>query len=465
MERRVALTCLALFAGVSFLPAGIAGADSNGRTQLPPQAGLPPVPIATLVAHDVKLRAKLGLNSNPDFVQTLYTTRHAEAMGRDAYDMLLLEEEAAELRRRTEVDLLAAEVQSTLLSLPGDVYASHRIDNLDGGTLIVQTTAPDVAERETSARLAAVPHRFEAVQFGAKRQQSVREAIRKRAQGDNRFRLNALSSDVARNGIRLYVSGDVEAARATAAELAGAVPVDLVVEAADSDVGVQQADLPFRGGVIIRNNITSPYYSTKLSCTSGFTGYRNTVPTTYYILTAGHCGQPYEEFGQNTFSGTYEGYGRIGLMDVSGYRLNSQADAGRIRITDATYKSNRIIIAPNVTREITSAASVGTYGTGAFVCLSTTRYQDTDGDYFNCGTVDDGSYDSNRYDKYYNRNFSGTVERMGNYKCIGGDSGGPVIDGAKAVGTITARRDDGRCVFAHIYDVLVETGVHGVWPG
>lgn len=81
-----------------------------------------------------------------------------------------------------------------------------------------------------------------------------------------------------------------------------------------------QDSAPFRGGQHIRDVDASNY-----GCTSGFIGYRNTVPTTYFVITAGHCG------AQNHL--IYQVGRALGRVNARAAGENSIADGARLLFT------------------------------------------------------------------------------------------------------------------------------------
>ncbi len=412
------------------------------------------------VQHDISARKKLGLRNDAEYVRGLRESKRQGKLveGDESLDMLLTKDEKHEMDERADVSQQRPQVSEYFTGQPTDIYAGNYLDQAAGGRLIVLVTRDrDRVDSDLKA-MGIAPGRLEVRSAGSSYQRlnEVFQGIggRRGELADDGIDVSTVAIEEALNGISVGVSGDVSNAKK---QLSSDYPdVTLVVkkERGVSTDGVLNVNPPFRGGTGITNN------SEGLGCTNGFTGYRNTVPATYYVLTAGHCGrivQPSNIFSQYTT--------RIGPMDVRSYGLNVPADAGRIRIEDATKRSNGLVLGPNNTIPITSRAAVGTGGTGDYVCISTTRYVDTDGDMLNCGTILNGSFDYKSHDDW-NVQFSSSYGRLTDLGCTSGDSGAPVFYANMAYGLHSGRTlDTNQCIFGHIYDVLRSTDVANVYFG
>jgi hypothetical protein len=214
-----------------------------------------------------------------------------------------------------------------------------------------------------------------------------------------------------------------------------------------------QDSAPFRGGQHIRNIDKNNY-----GCTSGFIGYRNTVPTTYFVLTAGHCG------AQNHI--IYQVNRSLGRVNLRAAGENSVADAARLLFTPIVngveQRSNQWRVTnssgyryDHVGYEQSSVSDQE----GQAVCHTgiTTGYT--------CGILDNRDYAYSGTDVFgvYSSFPHG---RVASYDCNPGDSGGPVFYQGGAMGISSAKevRSFGNdyCIYGQIGDVRRAVDVHGL---
>lgn len=421
-----------------------------------------PAEYAAKVAHDVRLRKLLGLRVDLRYVSSLYEELATGELRTDrAFDMALSAEEYAEMVRRTGLNSQLPAVRHFFAARP-EVFGGVFIDQPGDGALVIQVTRDADRYYATLGQIMARGSRFrvELVKSSQQRLQAVQRQISTHRDllKANGATVHGLGIDDRRNAVRIFASGDLAAVRRMVE--ARYPDVRFVVELGEAPrpEGVTAADPPFRGG-IENVDLTDRY-----GCSNGFTGYRNTVPTSYYMLTAGHCGATGDEFGQNVLTQTAGTYGYMGHLERRAFAPNVLADAARIRIP-ATHKANYIVIGPYQYRTIKSSAPQGSVVRGTYVCISTTNYVDTDGDKYNCGTVQDSSYDYSLVDRF-GVSFSTSYGRLANYGSTAGDSGSPVVSPYEfqAFGIHSAGGSNGK-VFGHIYDALRGTDTHGIWPG
>lgn len=425
-------------------------------------------PAGALEVHDSELRKKFGLSSDIDDIKVLYRDAdQSQRASRAKFDMLLSPDEYNEMERRSGLGELQGAVQSLLASEPyGDAYGGQYIDHTGGGVMVIRMVrGGDAASSALTGLLGRNAFRVMPAKQSWKQLLEVAEGLRSKAAdyGQAGFALTGFGPSARLGGLVVDTSGPTTALLSQLQRDFPGTTFEVRQSQAITPGGVFEAGLPIRAGIGQLNISEGP------GCTNGFTGYRNTTPTTYYVLTSGHCGRivnPNNIFGQEVpdSMGTAGGYGRIGPMDKRSFALNVPADAGRIRLERPEYKSNHIVFGPNNTLAITTQAGWNTYNEDAVMCNSTTRWMDSDGDYTQCGFITNSSYDYKYSDKWMT-SFSSPYGRLTNIKMANGDSGGPVYQGSKAVGIMAAFLDNNDMIFAHIYDALRSTDVHGVWTG
>jgi len=191
------------------------------------------------------------------------------------------------------------------------------------------------------------------------------------------------------------------------------------------------------------------------SCTSGFVAYRNGTPTSYFVLSAAHCGPVNSAWAQ-------AGVVAMGQVDRVDLTI---ADTLRIPIP-VTTKSNKVTInyssylGQGTYRSITSAQGQAADVVGQTQCSSgqnTTSLQ--------CGPLIATSVDYS-WTTHYGSHAAYYYGREVDFDCNPGDSGGSVLYGNQARGIMRAKvtrtLGNDTCIYGHIYDNLRGMSMTGV---
>lgn len=260
-------------------------------------------------------------------------------------------------------------------------------------------------------------------------------------------RIAATAIDEAANRLRVDVTAAAEEMQAaldkrfgvgsTRVELASARPVGTT--AANSP--------PFRGGQKISD--IDGY-----TCTSGFVA---KYSTTYYLISAGHCGIVGKTWNQSGVPiGTTDNAVTVGA-DVMRIPINKNFRSNSVTIEYSSY------LGQGTYRAITSSQARNADVVGEMECYSginTTSLQcgplKTKTFSIN-GTLDDG------------RSWQYSTGREADFDCNPGDSGGSALYNNQARGLISAKitRSLGNdtCVYVHIWDALSRGGLSAVVTG
>jgi hypothetical protein len=340
----------------------------------------------------------------------------ADNAGRElTYGVPLTRPEEAELRtRQSMIQGDSKKIEERLGGRHSARFGGLYMDNRTGRLIVNVVGDPERARQEISSETAH-PGRLEvaAVANSYASLLAIQEQIRARqpryfAEGTY---ITSSAPDPWTNRVIVGVAGDVDAASDRLAEdfPRGAFEVRGGGGGAEDHGVTGNWGTPYMGGLQITND------QTKGGCTTGFSAYRNTVPTTYFMLTAGHCGTQNDLFRQGGTGST-----PMGRISLGAYV--AQGDAARITIPAGT-QSKFIRETSNSIRGIGSEQPKASDREGDAVCMVGMTSTVT-----RCGEIRNTSYDLYRCDQDPDgeRCASFTVLRQASYGTNDGDSGGPV---------------------------------------
>lgn len=430
------------------LCASVPGASATGGSVAglaPPVAAPPSGPFS----EDVRFRLSSGINADQAYVASLHEAHRAGMLPGASLSLgvLLTAAEQAELDLRERVlEEDAPAVRAWADEQDADVYGGLYLDHLGGGRLVVLVT-----RSESTARTALTTRLRHADRLDVRQ---VRRALRSleavqrrlRAGGGNGVDIRTTAIDVRRNVVRVGVASDVDAARRTLPSVVPADAVEVESSTGGTATGTSARNSPpFRGGQKVTR------YGTTGACSLGFTGFTSGFSTTYYVITAGHCGPVGSFWYQPAQSGGY----LVGDIDRNATAGTStpRADAAALSIL-ASERSSQVVINANgeTYRNITSAEGWAADEIGERDCEAgyVTVYR--------CGYL---LYDS--LDVRDNTGKTYVYMREVDYATIPGDSGGPHFASNRAHGIQSGNRDDnGHAYYSHIYDVLYSLGLSGL---
>lgn len=253
--------------------------------------------------------------------------------------------------------------------------------------------------------------------------------------------------DVKRNRVRIGVAKLSTSVTAALDERYPPEQIDVVLARAATTASPKTGYLdspPLSGGSEIDNNVAGTY------CTGAFIVGRGTFPSTWELLTAGHCGSVGDLITQTVWP--------VGRVDANQFR--SGYDSMTIPFTDTT-------ITHRVFRDFDSANNE------VYDQIGDVQTQDEDwvGEYmcqagvtstFVCGT--EAIHDETVY--YPDQNQTLYHMREASFPSIPGDSGGPVYDPQHngwaigiTSGVATYSNGTQQEIFQHIYDAANRIGV------
>lgn len=388
---------------------------------------------ASPLAEAVRFRELLGFTTNLQAVSALEQDAAAHF---ERHPIALTEAEATELDRRLFVQENLDGILNWGREHPaiwGGAWVDHKLD----GALVVQLTEDLAQYRAEIASLAPAEARlhFTTVNHTSATLTTSLEQI------------SADLPDLSANGIHIT---DVILRPSENVLL---VMVDGLTEAVtryltdryggDGVLRVVGSDASGATGCVSRSNCPGPPLRAGIgasspSCSLSFVSYKASNPSQYHLLTAGHCGSN---------GGTWKHNGvPIGTMSADSTYNGSTADAALIgpitanQISRWTYKRYHTVYV------MTSRDSAFDDIEGDLVCLAAKQDE-----YVRCGAIqgfgthqiEPGVYVSN--------------QRYANYAWQGGDSGGAVLYGSRAIG-IQSGYAGTWATYSHIHYAQSRTG-------
>jgi hypothetical protein len=291
-------------------------------------------------AADKRVRADFGLQRDDEHISSIHADESRPGSGVSrTFGIPMQAREVAEIRQRERVASDDSKIiRAYFANRPGD-FSGLYIDNNTGKLTAAVTSG---VEQHKSALRALVRHPDRLALTLADHSMDDLEAALAVLTGrlddyvQDGVRVGSVFIAEAENTIRVTVSTDVDDARA---RLGADVDVDVLDvrfgEAVQLDGTPYRNSPPFRGGQrIVRQGVTGT------DCTSGFVGYRNSIPTGYFLLTASHCAQLNTCWSQgpqndNIFIGCTQA-----TTWPTGPSPGRGADVGRINIDTPSYRSN-----------------------------------------------------------------------------------------------------------------------------
>ncbi|HEV2891025.1 MAG TPA: S1 family peptidase [Frankiaceae bacterium] len=436
----------AALAAVTAPAAPATGAPLAGLA--PPSAPAPTGPFA----EDVRFRRSSGINADPAYIARLYDADRAGVLpgASRSLGVLLTAAEQAELDQRERVlQDDAPLVREWAASKPRDAFGGVLLDHVAGGRLVVLVTSSPAAARAELAERLRHPEALDVRHV--ERSLASLEAVQRtlRNVDDSRVDVRSTVIDVARNVVVVGVASDIDTARAVLPRYVPAQAVEVQQGTGGTDSGTTARNSPpFRGGQKVTR------YGSAYSCTLGFTGFTSGSITTYFVLTAGHCGSVGSFWYQPTYSGGY----LVGDMDrnATSATTTPRADAAAMSIL-ASERSSQIVVNYNgeTYRNIASAEPWAGDTVGERDCLA--GYASN----YRCGYL---LYDS--LDVTTDAGKSFIYMREVGYASMPGDSGGPHFDGSRAHGIQSGNlNSNGHAYYSRVYDVLVSLGLSGLVYG
>lgn len=443
----------------------VVGADAGARAADPASgATAAPAPAATPeneeAARQRRVRTSFGFPEEVPLGQAL-TPKLGQV---DRYSAPFTVTEAAEIEIRTALVRLDAPVVRRVAGAFGaDALGGVFVDNVAGK--LVVTLAQEVDGLEAALFDAVVhPDRLEIVRVARSLAQlrAIKEAIVDDATlAERGVVLVGVGPSERRNRVEVKVSSGLDSARQYFDNQYGVGATDVRLAEINGLGGATNIvdSPPYRAGLHLRND-GKVVMGDNPRCTSGFTGYRNSVPTTYFHIIAGHCGTQNDLFGQ-----IFNYFGRI---NPRSFNTNSLADSARLPIPALGSNGQE-----NRSRQVRLTTSSGFgYDTFDYRQGSTS---DVEGQYvcqtgittgYTCGELDNRDYAYEFADLFggYGKFPHG---RIASFDCNGGDSGGPIFFQGGAMGTLSAKEviqfGNDYCIYGQIGDVLRAVDVHGLW--
>lgn len=371
---------LRLLMVTTLVPAAVAGVVASSFTSGIGSASAAVTP-QTQTNEDFReerrLREEFGLRSDDQHIRDVRASHDAGRRQDDTYGVLLTPAEGSEIRFRERVmDEDAQRIRGYFESRSSDfsgLFYDHQANRL------VAAVVHD-ADAHKAALRAVVRHsdRLD-VRQAAHSADELEAAHAKIAERWDDYKrdgvdLTALATSEIRNVVIVSVAGDPQAARARLERDVNGALLEVRQSGIEPTIGRTVAapitgtpyrnSPPFRGGqIIVRNGVTNS------ECTTGFIGYRNTVPATFSVLTAGHCARPSTCWAQGPQGNTTT----LGCVSSTtwpaGTNPGRTADGARITFASAADRSNDYVAGccPESYRDVLAEANL-TETLGSPVC-------------------------------------------------------------------------------------------------
>ena len=400
-----------------------------------------------LIEHSITFRATRGFEADRLYVEKSFTSPDFKDM---SYGIPLNEAEAAEMNRRSDIQLAVDPVMEFASSLPDS--AGEYMDQSRGGVPVFLTIGdPDrVLELLSSRMPKAIEFRVERASVSLVELQNLRDEI-----WADRADLVKTGVDVGSVGIKTDENKLLVGVRGLSSEKAGALTArygDALLLREDpprhEDACLSRIDcFPMKGGIKVY--LTS---NTAHKCTSGWI-VKLSGTSTLRVLTAGHCIEkdvPAPYLGKQwSHSGTV-----IGTAKTETWGSGSDADAGLISVSISGYPKNRFYTSSEFDlRSVSGFATNASQDVGDTVCRS-----GHPGGYW-CGeiTVEDEDFDVD----------GKTIEHQWeiNVDAEPGDSGGPLFLNFTAFGiysdSTSANPPGGRAWYSPMQWVFTKLNSYG----
>jgi hypothetical protein len=180
----------------------------------------------------------------------------------------------------------------------------------------------------------------------------------------------SVAIDVPNGAVDVTLTSCDVTALAAISHLAGGIRVGIHTEEMPHVLGVQnyRDSPPFKGGQSIESYLVQLGFV--YQCTSGFVVQKGSLPTQYYVLTAGHCGG-----GWNTTGSAWDQAGfAMGQMTNNNYHNNTSADASLISISatpsNYVFADGCTTCGPDFQYSMNSQQAQDADNIGDVVCLS-----------------------------------------------------------------------------------------------
>lgn len=348
-------------------PGTLAGASSLSCTPQAPAAATGPY------QKDIKFRSDFGL---PTDVTHIVAARQAPGSGSvPTYGVALSKQELAEVQ--FEVGPLEsaqrADSLKAYLAAHKNTFAGLYLDHTRGGRTVIRFTRDVDARRLELRHLFKLPDRLivEAAPTSYADLESLKDSI-----VQNMIARRVGTAEII--GVGVDVPNDVVFVTVTNCEtdLLAAISQRYAAKTVSVRAGEMSRALgqfqyrdapPFKGGQFIESFLVQLGFV--YSCTAGFVVQKGSLPTQYYVLTAGHCGGGWGATGSAWDQAGFA----MGQMTNNNYHNNTSADASLISISATP--SNHVFAAPctcgpDLQYSISSQEGQDADNVGELVCLS-----------------------------------------------------------------------------------------------
>jgi hypothetical protein len=394
-----------------------------------------------------RFRTSYGLRDDRVFAGTVAARSASDDVNVD-YGTPLTRAEAALLHARdAQAKAQHDVVRSYLSRQPPDLDGGMYFDHPSGGRMIVLVTSDAEKVRQD---LAGAKLDVRTVRYSWRHLRGLQDALiaantRYRADG---IEITSTHLDVEENRVVVRVTTDVTAAtERLIRDFPGEPLMALHGSYAVSQGTTLKNSPPFKAGQAIGPG-------SQLWCSIGFIAQINDY--WYFVVTAGHCGG----VGSAWYQPCCAGYGAgLGVMDMNPYAAHQGVtDSARIPIPDSR-KSNLL------TRTMPG---------GGIYYYAITTWEPQGGDFkgktdcnggyatnWDCGQITETSADFTLENGLY-----APYMRQSDTSNGGGDSGGPHFWVPEAHGIHYGRDlDTGDSIYSHIYDVLTDLSLSGLYVG
>ena len=313
------------------------------------------------------------------------------------------------------------------------------LDQRAGGRLVINLTA-DASDAVRTTFRSAAPEgavvTFATVRHTLADLLAVHAALLARAGAqplDQHVGIGAIGTDEVANVVRVGVVGDDSKLReALVAEFGDQIEMFTDEAIVDDVCSNRSSCTPYRAGL-------QTYNAAHGTCTTGFMS-KNLVQNIYYILTAGHCAA----VGAAMFHDEVQ----MGTIARRVYYEGATNDSGAISQAGTTNHKNWIYVTSGEpSRTVTAKEGQNADTAGEGTCLSGF----TSG--FSCGVMQVKDWDN-----VWDGTFHFNNLRSGNYIGTGGDSGGPIFYGHKAIGLHKGHLGT-LTYYSHIWEVEQNEGI------
>lgn len=419
---RLALAAAVLLVALATALPATASAPATGRSAVAARA---------LVAQSLRFRQAAGLATGPALVRRLVARRARYARSLEQWGVPLTEAESAALAARSRVEARIPLLSRWIHEHARAAFAGLWVDQRDRGLIRVGFTR-DVAH--TLARLRRVfPYPSALRAFRARHSERRLAALAASVPLTPALGVTQVAADPEHGMVAVGARRPSAALLRLLRRRHPTVPIELVaatpLHAQATERYVTYPSPPMIGALEIHRRQTA---TTFVSCSAGFIAQGSVNPRHFWVLTAGHCGDPGTDWFHQSGGAPFF----IGTTDTSTLTTGSDADASIISLAPSA-RRGAIYINDGDIRRIRFQQRFDADYQGEPVCRSGAGGFSSTGEGNACGFL---RYTDARVQVVEAKGQSHVLrnQRVADLFGCSGDSGGPIFKGATALGLVSA---------------------------